>query len=64
MQIEHTQSIAQTAANRAEEAEKFMESVKAELADAKVVQKYNLQLHKDLQREHRLGRSCTMTWKI
>lgn len=51
MQIEHAQSIAQASGQRANEAEKFMESVKAEIADAKVVQKYNLQLHKDLQRE-------------
>lgn len=51
MQIDNIQSTVAGASKRAEEAEKFMEAVKAELAEAKVVQKYNLQLHKDLQRE-------------
>ena len=36
---------------RAEEAEFYQKTVQAELAEAKVVQKYNAQLHKDLQRE-------------
>ena len=39
------------ATRRAEEAEAYQKSIQAELAEAKVVQKYNAQLHKDLQRE-------------
>ena len=35
----------------ATQAEAFQKTVQTELAEAKVVQKYNAQLHKDLQRE-------------
>jgi len=36
---------------RAEEAENYQQMVQQEIAEAKIVQKYNAQLHKDLLRE-------------
>jgi nitric oxide reductase large subunit len=51
LQIQDLQKTVEDALRRAEEAEAYQKSVQAEIAEAKVVQKYNAQLHKDLQRE-------------
>lgn len=51
IQIEDFKAASESALKRAEEAEAYQKAVQAELAEAKVVQKYNAQLHKDLQRE-------------
>lgn len=51
LQIQDFQKTVEETMRRAEEAEAFQKSVQTELAEAKVVQKYNAQLHKDLQRE-------------
>ena len=51
MQVEDTKKFADESLKRAEEAEQFQKMVQNEIAEAKVIQKYNAQLHKDLQRE-------------
>lgn len=51
MKIEDLQRICEEMTRRAEEAETYQKMVQEEIAEAKVVQKYNAQLHKDLQRE-------------
>lgn len=51
MKIEDLQRVCEEMTRRAEEAEAYQKLVQEEIAEAKVVQKYNAQLHKDLQRE-------------
>lgn len=51
MEVEDFKKASEEASKRAEEAEGFQRMVQNEIAEAKVVQKYNAQLHKDLQRE-------------
>lgn len=46
MQAEDFKKLSEDASRRAEEAEQFQKLVQAEIAEAKVIQKYNAQLHK------------------
>jgi hypothetical protein len=46
MEVVDYRKASETASKRAEEAEAFQRMVQNEIAEAKVVQKYNLQLHK------------------
>lgn len=46
MQVEDYKKLSEDASKRAEEAEQFQKLVQTELAEAKVIQKYNAQLHK------------------
>lgn len=51
MKMADMQRLTEELTHRAEEAENYQRMVVEEIAEAKVVQKYNAQLHKDLQRE-------------
>lgn len=51
MQMDNMKKSAEEYLARAEEAENYQRMVQNELAEAKIVQKYNAQLHKDLHRE-------------
>jgi hypothetical protein len=51
MQMDNMKKSCEEYLARAEEAENYQRMVQNEIAEAKVVQKYNAQLHKDLLRE-------------
>lgn len=51
LEIDDVKKLMEENSIRAEEAVKTLKQVQDEIAEAKIVQKYNAQLHKDLQRE-------------